>query len=135
MHQPRRCNEQAVLRNQIDKHKIFLSLTLCTNSKKVERCMLWALTRHHKQALQKRSKSKVVVHKKTFGLFAQPKKFHSRTMLFSRDARERKQIFKNSAFLHWPRQKGFVSRNLVPQLRKASFSNENVKSVFTSTVK
>ena len=45
MHQPRRCNEQAVLWNQIDKHKIFSKITLFSNSKSDVK--LYALgTRH-----------------------------------------------------------------------------------------
>ena len=68
MHQPRRCNEQAVLRNQINKHKIFSSFVLFTNNKSV--AWSYALVpghvtihKHFKKGRNQRS-----LHK-TFGLF------------------------------------------------------------------
>ena len=83
--------------------------------------MLWALTRHYKQALQKRSKSKAVVHKKTFGLFAQPKKFHSRTMLFFCQARVKNQHSKFRIFFTGQGGKVSLVKILFPQLREACF--------------
>ena len=75
MHQPRQPNEQAVLWNQIDKHKMFSSLTLFSNIKSDERP--YALGTRHVTIIRhfKKGRKKVIAYKNLWVFLHNQKKF------------------------------------------------------------
>ena len=83
--------------------------------------MLWAQDTSLLTGTSKKVEIKGRCTKETFGLFAQPKKFHSRTMLFFCQARVKNQHSKFRIFFTGQGGKVSLVKILFPQLREACF--------------